>query len=488
MTTPTLRKRRFAISVNVLVQIIAVVLLAGAVNWIVARHYTRWDWTRGGYYELSSKTKQVLTMLKEPLEIIVFIPPAAPQEYFEKTLQDIRNLLREFEYSGKQNVRVEYIDPQRDLARARELVAKYQLDSPDLILFASGGRHKVVKLDETVDIEQMGYTEPPRVRAFKGEGVFLSAIQTVTEEKPAAVYFLTGHGERDPNSPNDPEGLAILAGYIRRDNLSLEEWNWGARQSWPTNSSALLIAGPRTKFSDAELAALDDYLKKGGRVLMLLEPRRETGLESFLANYGVKVDDVLVISPLLGMINVTALGSDYSRHPITAKLDGINTSFPYARSVRRLEQRTPGADRPEVTELVRTPELFWGEANYDGKQFTFDPNVDVPGPVSLAVAVESRKPGGVETIDATRLVVIGNVNFVDNQNIRNNEGNPDLALNALNWLLARDQMLAVGPKTPQEFRLDMSVQETRAVGLLTLVGLPLAVGILGVTVWLRRRR
>jgi len=483
---PSLRHRRLKISVNVFVQIVALLAVLVMVNWLLARHHPkRWDWTRTSYYKLSSKTEQVLQGLKEPLDVVVFIPTSSSRDFVEKALQDTRSLLKEFEYTARGKVRVEYVDPQRDLNRARQLVEKYRLDSPDQIIFASGTRSKLVKLDDTVEVEG-GYMGPPRIRAFKGEGVFLSAIQSVTQEKSPRVYFLTGHGERDIESTDERTGYSVLASYIKRDNIEVAKWNWAQKQSWPADASALVIAGPQKRFDEGEITALGEYLKNNGRLMMLLDYRTHTGLESFLERFGVQVDDNLAVMPLLGMINVTALGAEYAQHPITAKLQGINTSFPYARSVRRKPGAASEGERPDVTELVKTPEAFWGEADYRAQQIKFDEKTDLRGPLSLAVAAETRKPGGVE-LDGMRLVVIGCSTFVDNNHIRSNEGNVDLFMNSLNWLLKREQQIAVSPKTPQEFSLSMTPQQARMVYALVIGAMPLTVALLGLTVWIRRR-
>lgn len=484
----TLRQRRLKISVNVLVQIVALLALVVMANWLLARHQPkRWDWTRSSYYKLSSKTQQVLAGLKEPLDIVVCIPSGSSRDFIEKALQDTRNLLKEFQYVGKEKVRVEFVDPQRDLNRARQLVEKYRLDSPDQIIFVSGERHKLVKLDDTVDIEN-GYMGPPRIRAFKGEGVFLSAIQSVTQEKSPKVYFLTGHGERDPDSADERTGYSVLASYIKRDNVVVEKWNWTAKQSWPVDVGALVISGPQKRLNGPELNALAEYLKNGGRVMMLLDYRVQTGLEAFLGNYGVQVDDDLVMMPLLGMINVTAMGEEYSRHPITQKMEGINTSFPYSRSIsRKTAPPTGGGEYPDITMLVKTPSAFWGETDYAARQMKFDEKVDIRGPLSLAVAVEARKPGGVE-LEGMRMVVVGTSAFVDNNAIQANEGNVDFFMNSLNWLLKREQQIAVSPKAPQEFRLDMTPRQARMVYVLVIGGMPLMVALLGLTVWVRRRK
>ena len=491
---PTLRHRRLVIGANVLVQIGAVLALVVMVNWFASRHYLRFDWTKSGYYQLADKTKQMVAGLKEPVDVVVFLPPTGTRDYIEKILEDVRNLLKEFQFYGKDKLRVEYVDPQRDLARAQQLVAQYNLDSPDVVIFASGGHHKYVRLDEMVDLERepMGVGES-RVKAFKGEGLFLSAIETVTEEESPRVCFLTGHGEHDPEEFDQRTGYSEITRYIKRDNITVEKWNLLERQALPTNANAIIIAGPRKPFTQAELNALEQYLKNKGRLLIMLDPRAHSGLEPFLKRWGVQVDDDLAMRKagvLLGteLLDVNTVAADYSPHPITAKLADTNTEFPYARSIRRLQQTEDGTtDQPRVTELVRAGSEYWGETDIDNEHATFDPATDLSGPLPLAVAVETSKPQGVNVdIGVTRMVVVGTSRFVDNSSLAG--GNLDFFMNSLNWLLQREQLVAVSPKTPEEFRLDMSPNQQMAVYLLVTGGMPLAVAIVGILVWLGRRK
>jgi ABC-type uncharacterized transport system involved in gliding motility auxiliary subunit len=491
---PIPRHGRLLIGANVLVQILAVFIVVVLVNWLVSRHYMRFDWTKSGYYKLAEKTKQALAALKQPVDVIVFLPPSDKRDYVEKILDDVRHLLAEFQFYGQGKLRVEYVDPQRDLARARELVEQYKLDSPDVIIFACGDRHKYVRLDEMVDLDRDQYPMggATRVKAFKGEGVFLSAIQTATEEQSPKVYFLTGHGERDPDDFAQRGGYSELARYIKRDNITVEKWNLLEKQALPSDAGAMVIAGPTKSFAPPELLALEQYLKNKGRLLVLLDPHTETGLAPLLQRWGVRADNDLVVAKgglLLGteLIVVNALGSEYAAHPITSKLQGINTSFPYARSVRRAEPtQGAGAEQPSVTELVKTPPAFWGETETGTERTEFNPAQDIQGPLPLAVAVESSKPRGVDVnLGVTRMVVVGTSRFVDNGDLSG--GNLDFFMNSLNWLLQREQLVAVGPKVPREFSLDMSPVQQRAVYALVIAVMPLAVAILGIAVWLRRR-
>ena len=54
----------------------------------------------------------------------------------------------------------------------------------------------------------------------------------------------------------------------------------------------LIIAGPRTAFSETELQKIDQYLAQGGRLFVLFNYfsiKHPTGLEPILARWGVNV-------------------------------------------------------------------------------------------------------------------------------------------------------------------------------------------------------
>jgi ABC-type uncharacterized transport system involved in gliding motility auxiliary subunit len=493
---PTLRHRRLLISTNVLVQIVAVFVLMVMVNWLVYRHYTRFDWTKSGYYKISDKTKQVLQHLQEPIKVVVYLQPTAEHEYQEMLYQDVRNLLKEFQFFGKDKLLVEYVDPYRDIARAQQIVEEYKFDvrEPALVIFANGPRNKYVGMNDMIEFDMEGYGQVSRIRAFKAEGAFLSAIQTVTEEQPPTICFLTGHGERDPESFDPRNGYSTLATFIKRDNITVAKWNLLERQTLPTNATAIVVAGPKKNFDEIEINALDQFLKNKGRLFVMLDPHARSGLETFLQRWGVQVDDDLALrkaGSLLGteLLDVNAIAAEYAPHPITSKLQeqNINTEFPYARSIRGLERSQSGNDQPRVTELLKTSSAYWGETSPDTERAVFNPATDIAGPLPLAVAVEAGKPQGANVdIGVTRMVVVGTSSFADNSSLTG--GNLDFFMNALNWLLQREQLIAVGPKVPEEFRLDMSPQQVGAVDAFATIGLPLAVAIVGLFVWTRRRK
>src|SRR5580704_10771031 len=165
--------RRVRIGFNVLAQIVLVLFLVAMVNSIAIKHYKRWDFSRDQKYALSDKTKRFLDSIKGKVRITVFFSPKSP------IASDVQNLLAEYQYAGRGKIDVEFIDPERNLSRAKEVLDKYKVVSGESLLIVDyDKRNKTVKESEMADMDQsaMAFGEPPRVAAFKGEQAITSAM------------------------------------------------------------------------------------------------------------------------------------------------------------------------------------------------------------------------------------------------------------------------------------------------------------------------
>jgi hypothetical protein len=114
---------------------------------------------------------------------------------------------------------------------------------------------------------------------------------------------------------------------------------------------------------------------------------------------------------------------------------------------------------------------------------------DLRGNVSVMVAVEK---GGIRNVSTdrgtTRLVVTGDSFFLNNNNI-DREANRPFASHAINWLLARNELLVGVPRRPiKEFKLTLTAPEMSAVQWILMGAMPGVALLLGGLVWLRRRR
>ena len=160
--------------------------------------------------------------------MIVFFQPG------HDVYEDVHNLLKEYEYASPL-IRVEWVDPDRDLARTEELMRKYQVDQANVVVFDAGGRSKYVTARDIAeyDYSPVQFGQMPERIAFKGEQAFSSAIQSITESRRPVVYFLQGHGERDVDSFNRSAGYSSLAQEIKRDNVDVRKLTLGETQGIP---------------------------------------------------------------------------------------------------------------------------------------------------------------------------------------------------------------------------------------------------------------
>ena len=60
---------RFAIGLNVLVQIVTLIFILVVINYYAFKHFKRWDFSRDQKYALSDQTKQLLVSLQKPVKI-----------------------------------------------------------------------------------------------------------------------------------------------------------------------------------------------------------------------------------------------------------------------------------------------------------------------------------------------------------------------------------------------------------------------------------
>jgi hypothetical protein len=473
--------------------VIALVLMA---NWIGARHYQRWDWTSTKLYTLSDKTLELLGGLTDKLEIIVFMVPGSP-------LYDQAQELLERYRAASDLIELEYIDPDREPLRTRQLAEEFGISMADTVVFVAGERTKYVTADEMVeyDYSQMQYGQAPTIRAFKGEEAFTSAIRSLVQTEVPTIAFVTGHGEASLATSETGalagRGLTVLTDSLARDNLAVTEVSLLSGEI-PDDADVLAIVGPTRPYTEPEIELLDDYLDRGGRLLVALDPliepegtMRLTRLEALLARHGVVVNNDLVVDPSrkLPFFDLSAVYlTDFAQHPVTGGLEGIAVLFTVTRSL------APDSDDARV--LVETSAEGWGESNL-GMLLRGDPVVpddggDSEGPVAVAVAVEREVASGplAEDADADRtmrLAVFGDADFMTDVEI-SNAGNEVLALNALNWLAARDHAVGIPPRDVERMNLFLSQQQLRVILVVVLIVMPGAAIAIGILVWRRRRR
>ena len=472
--------------------------ILGLVNYIGSRRYARFDWTSSGLYSLSEKTRNVLKELKTPVNVTVFMTAGTP------LYPEVDELLKRYKAACPM-LTVETLDPTRNPVRAKAFVEETGVRNL-AVVFRAGDRKKIVTEDRVVEYDysraRMG--GEPTVKNFRGEQEFTSAILAVTQQKTPKVVFTTGHGERRFDAPRAREGFSEIAESLRNDNCTVEEWASLGAADVPAGTDLVVVAGPRTAFTEPEREALKRYLDAGGRALLFLDVEltpgtaasslSDFGLNPLLGTFGLTLDSDVVLDPknaLPLMGPETVFAKSFRPHPVTRLLSGSAVVFPLARSVSVAEKPAPGW---KATPLVETSADGWGETDIKELQKTGRPSKgdkDVKGPVCLVAAAEQDAAGDAKAGEAAkkraRVVVFGDSDWASNAGIAN-AANRLLFSSAANWALEREALVAIPPKNADQVAVTLSRRDVATVAFFVLLLLPAAAVAMGLAIWVRRRR
>lgn len=465
-------------------------------NYLGGRHYVRADWTAARVYAVADKTRRVLAGLRQRVEVTVLMAPSAPTA--DSVYPETRELLRQLARWSPQ-LHTRFVDVDADPAAAALLAQRLGVPAVELregvVVVACAGRSRY--LPARALAERRSEAGGRAITAFRGEPELLAALLAVTQARPVTVCFTTGHGEA-PIDSYAPAGYGELADELRRDALQPRAIGGAELLGGAVGCNVLLLGGPTRSVAGPELAALDRYLTRGGRLLLLIGPLldrgvtryRGCGLEPWLASWGLVLPRTVVVDPqaVPGEQPLLTWGTrdGYSSHPLARVMVGRLTVWPLAREVRPAPQAPGVRSGIEAVALVESSARGWAEGDLAAlrgdRALRFDAGLDGPGPVPVAAAVRWR---------TTRIVVLGSERGVLNDRLAGDtsrDDNRDLVLSALHWLVDETQRLGIGPRVVERTRLVADAAQLTRVLALTVVALPGIALAAALIAWWRRRR
>ncbi|MDQ7006024.1 MAG: GldG family protein [Acidobacteriota bacterium] len=511
--------RKWSAGGRVAIALLAAATLLGLANYFAHKYYTEWDWTGSGFYSLSDQSRRLLGSLEADVRMVSFLTDAG--QAGGDALGEIQAVLERIAAANPARITFEQIDPWRDPMRARTLLQEFGIDPRtgdqlDVVVVESGDRRRHVRLDEMVELEPGSFGGPTAVKSLTAEGAIVAAVSAVTRNHRPMIRFATGHQERSIDEPRE-HGLSTLVEALRQKDMDVEPWEALGRQSVPEGTDLLVIAGPAQPWLEAETRAVEQYLESGGRVLLLLDPvpvpgdssrLAASGLEALLERWGLEARADVVLDPPRTpafMGPETFVAEQVGAHPITDPMAGQMVLVSIARS---LAPAGDGQSSPLPVTLLESSPQSWGETTLGSTRPAAYDDADHRGPLPLAMAVERRDGGdepapaattdGDEAADDTttddeppasppgRLVVTGDVDLATNLLI-DNTSNRAFLLNAVSWLIDEERSLGIPPKDRQLTRLLLTPEQSQALSLVVIIGLPLLAVLMGLGIWWQRR-
>ena len=329
--------------------------------------------------------------------------------------------------------------------------------------------------------------EQQEIVAFASESEILKGLLRLLNPESSAIYFLTGHGERDTQQGGDSSMNRALSS-LESKNYMVKSLNLLVDNEIPEDTKVIVIAGPLQPVSEHEVDLLKKFLDNGGSLIVMEDPTALTEFggesdplaEMLSRDWGIVFNDDIVID-LNSPQPTTAAAAYYdAAHPITVNMNNLVSFFPFSRSLS-LGEPVEGITQSLI---VQTNERSWGETDFaslsQGGQVELNEN-EVIGPLTLAMAAENSITGG-------RVVAFGTSSFASDQ-IFDAYGNGDMFINSVDWSAEQEDLTSITPKTTTDRTFNVPSQIHWILILLSSIFIiPGLVLLGGVSTWLARRR
>ena len=456
-------RRQTRYGLNTALALFLFLVIVVVVEALAIRHNARVDLTEGRRHTLSDQSIKLLESLENEVHAVAFYHTDQPGKAgAEVLLGQYAHFSPQFSY--------EFVDPDRRPGLAR----RYGITTYGTIVLESGGKEQKVTLAE--------------------EEKITNALVKLRREGRRVIYFLTGHGEADLESA-EAKGISQVKQALTEVAYEVKPLLLLREKEVPRDAAVLVIAGPIKDLLPTELEAVEAYVKRGGKVLVLLDPFAAPGLSDLLKKYGLIMGaDVILdrLSRVLGGDFYTPVVTQYEDHPITKDFN-IASFFPFARTVDAADEPPPGIT---AQVLGRTSPESWAETDRKGIERGeapfFDEEKDRKGPVpvgavaTLEIIFDDEGPeSGLEK--KGRIVAYGTSGFVRNTYL-NLSGNRDLFLNSVSWLAEEEDLIAIRPRQAKFTPLVLTASQGQIAFWGTLVLPPLAIIGTWIVVAFRRRR
>lgn len=423
------------------------------------------DLTSQNLYTLTDESVNLVKNLKQDVTLYVLSSEKSADDTVARTLSNYEDV--------SSHIKVEYIDP----AVSPNFYASYTDTAPSdgSIIVVCGNTSKVVSSSDLYqyDIDYSTYTQTKS--AYDGEGQLTSAISYVTSEDLPKVYTITGHGETALDD--------TFKSALEKMNISVEDLTLLQEEAIPEDAAAVIINGPTSDFSADDATKISTYLAGGGKLIVTTAYNKTEDTPNFdgiLSAYDIQVTNGLVMD---------SDSSHYYQYPFYLLPDVASATqtskvsnyvfMPYAQALTNAGVHT---DTITWTDLLTTSDNAYVKTDISNITTFEKKSGDQSGKFTLAANVTDSKSGADITVVASVLAFSNDADsIVSGQNLA-------LFKEIASTFASSDSAVSIDAK-PYTYTT-LSVNQSVAImseTLLVMV-LPVALIVIGIVIWYRRRR
>ncbi|HEX7501002.1 MAG TPA: Gldg family protein, partial [Polyangia bacterium] len=382
-----------------------------AVAYVAAERNVKADLSFFRTARASAVTKQLVAALDQPIEVTLFYPPG--NEVAEELAGYFADLVR-----ASNKLTVVRADQAVDPAKAKAL----GVTGNGAVAFARGAQHEQLQ----IPVKLEGARSKLRVL---DQDVHKRILSMARGKRTA--YLVQGHEERSFGAPHDDEPtgtLSLLRELLQGQNLDVRELGLaqGLGNEVPADAAMVMLVGPQRAMLGEESAALARYFRRGGRLLMTVDPENAPAASPILAALSLQISNATLANDRIFWARthqkadrVGIVPTNYSSHSALASQAPYGTQMPVVLlGAGALGKSAIAPDpAPTVDFIIRTEPSTWEDKN---KNLEFDSASEERKSYPVAAAVTLRKPASsTEATQDGRAFVVGDSDVFSDLLIRN---------------------------------------------------------------------
>ena len=428
--------------------ILIVVLIIVVINILSESYNFRIDLTEDKEYTLSKATKNILKDLDKPVTVTAYFSEDLPPN-IGNISGSLKDMLIEYNNRSDGMVVYKFVNPNKNEESEQEAVKAgiqplmINVREKDQIKQQKAYLGAVISMGDEKEI--IPFLQPGSAMEYS----LSTAIKKLSVVNKPAIAFIQGHGEPGLNEmPQVYQDLNILYDV---QTLTLTD-----TAVIPDKYKTIALVRPKDTIPENQLAKLDNFLSKGGNILLAINRVEgnfqnatgsavSVGLEGWLLKKGITVSDNFVIDANCGAVtlqqqqgNFTMSSqvrfpylpviSKFANNPITKGLESVSLQFasPITFSGDTSLKFTPLAYTSDKSGSLRAPLYFDIQKQWQLTDF----------PMS-GIVVAAVVEGQLSSNAHSKLVLISDGDFAVGGNQRGMQLPPDnvsLMVNSIDWL------------------------------------------------------
>lgn len=434
----------------------------------------------------SAVAKIVETGIDEELRVLMFFPAN------NEVASEVAGYFRDLDKKTGGKLAIERVDRMVQPKLAEE----HKVSSDGTVVLLKGDKSENIRLSD--DIERARRSDLPEL----DEKVHKALLKLMRAKKIA--YMTVGHGElNDPESAG-PMGFnpGLKANNLRKllGALNYQVKNFdGLGKPVPDDADILMVLAPMKPLLPEELEAIDEYLARGGSLLIGLDPAREARLGVLQGRLGVKLDATPLTDDKEFMMrrrNASdrrlILTNQFSSHASVSSLSrGSARSGILLVNAGSLEDAkfTTTGSKPKRTYVVRSMSSAFRDAN---DNFTYDKGEEKRNRYNVVAAIEDPsalpdKPEEGQKPKGMRAVVVADAELFTDPLLLQVPKVMALMADSIKWLGGEEQFQGT-VESEKDVKIEQTKHEDAVWFWTSIVGVPVLVLAIGLLMMVFRRR